>query len=213
METKNFNKLFAVNVNEKTEQKEGLTYLSWAWAWTEFKKVYPEATYRILKNEQGLPYFKSDLGFMVYTEVTAEGLTYEMWLPVMDSKNKAMKDVAYNYKTKFGEKSVEPATMTEINKAVMRCLTKNLAMFGLGLYIYAGEDLPSVDGEPTVQAETSKTVSAETSLATAEQREQLAKLGVDENDVAKYFKKTADKLTVTEISWAIARKSPKGKTK
>ncbi len=79
---------------------------------------------------------------MVYTSVTAGGLTYEMWLPVMDGANKAMKAVDYTYKTRFGEKTCEAMTMFDVNKTVMRCLVKNLAMFGLGLYIYAGEDLP-----------------------------------------------------------------------
>ena len=78
----------------------------------------------------------------MFTKVTIEGITHEMWLPVMDEKNKAMKNKLYTYKTKYGEKEVAPATMFEINKTIMRCLTKNLAMFGLGIYIYAGEDLP-----------------------------------------------------------------------
>jgi DNA-directed RNA polymerase subunit RPC12/RpoP len=79
---------------------------------------------------------------MVYTSVTAGGLTYEMWLPVMDGANKTMKALPYKYTTYRGEKTVEAMTMFDVNKTVMRCLVKNLAMFGLGLYIYAGEDLP-----------------------------------------------------------------------
>jgi len=74
-----------------------------------------------------------------------------MWLPVMDGANKAMKATAYTYTTKYGEKNVEAATMFDINKTIMRCLTKNLAMFGLGLYIYAGEDLPEVDNSSEVE--------------------------------------------------------------
>ena len=71
-----------------------------------------------------------------------------MWLPVMDGANKAMKRTPYKYQTKYnGEKTVEAATMMDINKTIMRCLVKNLAMFGLGLYIYAGEDLPETDKE------------------------------------------------------------------
>ena len=121
-----FEKLYAIDVNEKTEKKGGLTYLSWAWAWAEFKKACPDASYEV-KKFNGIPYvYDPATGFMVYTSVTAGGVTHEMWLPVMDSRNKAMKQ----------------ATMFEINKTIMRCLTKNLAMFGLGLYIYAGEDLP-----------------------------------------------------------------------
>ena len=105
---------------------------------------------------------------MVYTTVTIEGETHEMWLPVMDGANNAMKGEPYSYTVKnpnfkwakldearkgyydkYGNqqtemitKYVEAATMFDVNKAIMRCLVKNLAMFGLGLYIYAGEDLP-----------------------------------------------------------------------
>lgn len=137
-----FDALSSINVNEKTEKKDNLTYLSWAWAWQEFQKVCPTATYQILKNESGLPYFSDESGAMVYTQVTVDEITHEMWLPVMDGKNKAMKTKPYTYRTKFGEKTVQAYTMFDINKAIMRCLTKNLAMFGLGIYIYAGEDIP-----------------------------------------------------------------------
>ena len=153
-----FVELYSKDVNKYTEKKNGLTYLSWAYAWAEFKKVYPDATYTIAKDENGRCYFgDEDIGYMVYTSVTAGGLTYEMWLPVMDGANKAMKLNAYTYtvavyewdavnrkKVKTGEveKTCEAISMFDINKAVMRCLVKNLAMFGLGLYIYAGEDLP-----------------------------------------------------------------------
>lgn len=143
-----FNKLYQVNVNSYTEEKNGLTYLSWANAWAEIKKIYPDAQYTIKRFDNNLPYvYDENTGYMVFTDVTIEGITYEMWLPVMDGSNKAMKNTAYTYKTKYSEKTVEPATMFDINKTIMRCLVKNLAMFGLGLYIYAGEDLPEVEPE------------------------------------------------------------------
>lgn len=138
-----FEDMLKVNVNEFTEKKNGLTYLSWAHAWQVFKSKYPDATYRVVKNEEGKPYFLDEqLGIMCYTEVTIGNLTHEMWLPVMDGANKSMKLTAYSYKTKYGDKHVAPASMFDINKTIMRCLVKNLAMFGLGLYIYAGEDFP-----------------------------------------------------------------------
>lgn len=149
---KTFNDIRLINVADKVEKKDGLTYLSWAWAWDVFKQNYPDANYTIIKNSNGLPYFESEHGAMVYTTVTAGGITHEMWLPVMDGKNKAMKSQPYtyqvwdSYKRQKVDKSVEAYTMFDINKTVMRCLVKNLAMFGLGLYIYAGEDLP--DPEP-----------------------------------------------------------------
>jgi hypothetical protein len=142
-----FKKLNSLNVNEHTEKKKNLTYLSWAWAWAETKKLYPGATYKVIKFE-GLPYaYDINTGYMVYTEVNIEGLTHEMWLPIMDGANKAMKSEPYTYKTKFGDKICLAATMFNVNKTIMRCLTKNLAMFGLGLYIYSGEDLPEVTEE------------------------------------------------------------------
>ena len=118
---------FSINCDNFTEKKGGLTYLSWANAWGEFKKVHPNSTYNILKNEENIPLFGNEkLGYMVYTNVTVADITHEMWLPVLDFKNKAMKN----------------PDMYAINKSVMRCLTKNLAMFGLGLNIYQGEDFP-----------------------------------------------------------------------
>lgn len=139
-----FEKLSAINVNAKVEKKSGLTYLSWAWAWSEVKKSCPDATYQVQVDETtNKPYFYDEsLGYMVITEVTIEGETLGMWLPVMDGANKAMKATGYSYTTRYGDKSVEAATMFDINKTLMRCLVKNLAMFGMGIYIYAGEDLP-----------------------------------------------------------------------
>lgn len=132
-----FDKLSAINVNEKVEKKNGLTYLSWAWAWSEVKKACPDATYQINDTD-----YDEDLGFMCHTSVSIDGESLEMWLPVMDGSNKSMKKKAYKYTTRYGEKTVEGASTFDINKTIMRCLVKNLAMFGLGIYIYAGEDLP-----------------------------------------------------------------------
>ena len=138
-----FETLNAIDCSEHTEKKKNgqveLTYLSWPWAWAEVKKRYPDADYTIYKDEQKRPYIEDpDYGLMCYTTVTINGQTHEMWLPVMDSANKAMRRVPYKYQTRSGEKTVEAVTMFDINKTVMRCLVKNLAMFGLGLYIYAG---------------------------------------------------------------------------
>ena len=146
-----FDVLSATNVNAYTEKKSNLTYLSWANAWAEVKKEYPDASYVVIRDRTTeKPYFYDEhLGYMVMTEVTIDDETLEMWLPVMDGANKAMMSKPYTYKTKYGEKSVEAATMFDINKTLMRCLVKNLAMFGLGLYIYAGEDLPESEPTPT----------------------------------------------------------------
>jgi len=135
-----FDRLSAINVNEHVEKKDNLTYLSWAWAWSQTKRECPDATYKILETE-----YDEALGFMCHTNVTIEGETLEMWLPVMDGKNKSMKKQSYEYATKYGTKTVDAATTFDINKTLMRCLVKNLAMFGLGIYIYAGEDLPEAE--------------------------------------------------------------------
>lgn len=150
-----FEELNSLNVNEYTEEREGLTYLTWSYAIQEVLKKYPSMDYKIKKfGEQQLPYvYDKETGYMVFTEVTLEGITREMWLPVMDSKNKVMKSGPYTYETKKGPKTVEPATMFDINKTIMRCLVKNLAMFGLGLYIYSGEDLPEVEAKAKVTEE------------------------------------------------------------
>jgi hypothetical protein len=141
-----FKELYKIDVNSKTDRKNRLTYLSWAWAWAEFMKVHPAATYEVKKNPAtNMPFFSDDdIGIMVYTSVTVDNITHEMWLPVMNSFNKTMKSKEYTYKTKQGNKTVEQASMFDVNKTIMRCLTKNLAMFGLGLYIYAKEDLPEL---------------------------------------------------------------------
>lgn len=190
-----FKKLVQLNVNDHTEQKNGLTYLSWSWAWQEFKKVCPDATYEIKKFDNGngvlLPYMESDLGFMVFTSITARGITHEMWLPCMDGANKAMKKEPYTYTTKFGEKTVEAATMFDINKTIMRCLVKNIAMFGLGLYIYSGEDLPIEIGEP----------------CTPQQVEKMRELKVIEANICKRYKvDSIEALTYQQAEFVISTK-------
>ena len=123
-----FETLYDVDVRDRMYQKQGLDYIPWATAFSEVAKVFPDVTYEIVKfGESQLPYTESDLGIMVFTRVTINGVTREMCLPVMDGANKAMKSVEYTYKVKSGEKSVPAATMFDINKTIMRCLAKNLA--------------------------------------------------------------------------------------
>lgn len=202
MENKNevaikiFDDLFSQNVNDYKEEKEGLTYLSWTYAIQEVSKKY-NFEYEIEKFENNLPYvYDENTGYMVFTKVTLNGITKEMWLPVMDSKNKAMKKEPYTYTTKYGEKTVESATMFDINKTIMRCLVKNLAMFGLGLYIYAGEDLPESDIE----------------YITDEQKEKFKELGIDEKGACAYCKVTTiDKILKTTAEAMIIAKEKRMK--
>ena len=146
-----FERLSAINVNEHVEKKKDLKYLSWAWAWSATKRECPDATYKVLDTD-----YDESLGFMCHTTVTIEGETLEMWLPVMDGANKSMLKRSYTYSTRFGDKTVESATTFDINKTMMRCLVKNLAMFGMGIYIYANEDLPEGETTATVKPDAPK---------------------------------------------------------
>ena len=123
-----FNTLNSVNCNEHTEKKNGLTYLSWAWAWAEVKKRYPKATYTIYENQEGWNYFTDGRTCWVKTGVTIKGIEHIEYLPVMDYRNASI--------------PVDKVTSFDVNKAIQRSLTKAAARHGLGLYIYAGEDLP-----------------------------------------------------------------------
>ena len=207
-----FEQLNAINVNSKVEQKKtgktSLSYLSWSWAWAEFKKVCPTATYEIKKFDDGkgklVPYlYDNSLGIMVFTSVTVDDITHEMWLPVMDGANKAMKFESYAYKTKFGEKTVEPASMFDINKTIMRCLVKNLAMFGLGLYIYSGEDLPDLTEEQKeLEAEKQRLREIQPLIKRAEQ------LGYENIDSLK--NKTKKEITDIMKIWLAQQETEKG---
>ena len=128
-----FEELNAVNVNDKTEQKNGLTYLAWAYAWGEVKKRYPEASYVIYENAQWWNYHTDGRTCWVKTGVSIEGIEHIEELPVMNNRNQSI--------------PLENVTSCDVNKAIQRSLTKACARHGLGLYIYAGEDLPENEKE------------------------------------------------------------------
>ena len=111
-------KLVAIDVNEHTEKKGQFTYLAWTWAWASVKEEYPEANYTLLDDV-----VYADGTREVRCEVTIDGMTHPMWLPVTNHKNAA----------------IQNPNAFDVNTARMRCLVKCLAMFGLGHYIYAGE--------------------------------------------------------------------------
>lgn len=133
-----FEVLNSVNVSDKTEKKNGLTYLSWAWAWGELKKRYPDSYYTVYENPQGYNYFTDGRTCWVKTGVTLvdgdKSLELVEYLPVMDYKNKSI--------------SADAVTSYDVNKSIQRSLTKAIARHGLGLYIYAGEDLPEEEQTP-----------------------------------------------------------------
>lgn len=141
-----FAELNAINVNDKTEKKNGLTYLSWAWAWAEIKKKFPDAFYTVYENASGWNYHTDGRTCWVKTGVTVNGLEHIEYLPVMDFRNSSI--------------PADKVTSFDVNKAIQRSLTKAAARHGLGLYIYAGEDLP--EGEEAPEAPKQEQVKMET---------------------------------------------------
>ena len=167
-----FQVLNSINCNEHTEQKNGLTYLSWAWAWQMVKQNFPDATYTIYENKDGLLYHTDGKTAWVKTGVTINGLEHIEYLPVMDFKNKSI--------------TIDQITSFEVNKAVQRSLTKACARHGLGLYIYAGEDLPDGDSKVTPAPKLSEKEQDDLALAIDEIKHCKS---IDElTDVAKKWK-------------------------
>ena len=157
-----FEELNSIDVSDKTEKKNGLTYLSWAWAWTEVKKRHPDATYTVYENANGWNYFTDGSTGWVKTGVTVNGIEHIEYLPIMDFKNKSIK--------------LDQITSFDVNKAIQRSLTKAVARHGLGLYIYAGEDLPE-DAEP----KTNKMTIREKVIAVAKEK------GIDVKELARDY--------------------------
>ena len=122
--------LLKINVNEHTEKKNGLTYLSWAWAWREALKADQSATFDV-QTFEGKPYMDVNGTGMVWVTVTMFGQPRTCMLPVMDYKNKPI---------------LNPDAFA-VNTAIMRCMTKALALHGLGIYIYSGDDLPEEESK------------------------------------------------------------------
>lgn len=134
-----FETLSKINVNDKVEKKNGLSYLPWAWAWSVAKQNYPTATYKVYENEDGFNYHHDGMTGWVKTGVTIEGMEMIEYLPIMDYRNQSIR--------------VDKITSFHVNSSIQRSLTKALARHGLGLYIYAGEDLPQEESQPTKTTE------------------------------------------------------------
>lgn len=177
-----FEKLNGINVNEHVEKKNGLSYLSWAWAWAEIKKAYPAATYTIYENADGWNYHTDGRTAWVKTGVTIDGIEHVEYLPVMDVRNRSI--------------ALENITSFDVNKAIQRSLTKACARHGLGLYIYAGEDLPESEQAPIERPDVSSETLRKEIIVIATQK------GVSSEAVttANYFGgKTWDELTVDDL--------------
>lgn len=145
-----FETLNAVDCSKYVEKKGALTYLSWAWAWGQVKKYYPQAVYRIYEDGEGRMYHTDGKTAWVKTGVEIEGIEYIEYLPVMDNRHNSI--------------PVANVKSTDANTAVQRSLTKACARHGLGLYIYAGEDLPE---EVKEQREAEKAALKEQQVAQA----------------------------------------------
>ena len=148
------NDLLKINVNDHTEKKNGLTYLSWAWAWAEALKADPKATFRVEMQPHGGPLMVMGDTFMVWVTVTMFDKPMTCMLPVLDYRNKP----------------ITAPTSFDVNTSIMRCLVKAIALHGLGLYIYAGEDLPedsqSGQAEPVVVKVVTPTATADLEVNT-----------------------------------------------
>lgn len=147
-----FETLSAINVSGKTEKKNGLTYLSWAYAWAEVKKLYPNATYKVYERETQwgpVNYFTDGKTAWVKVGVTIEGLEHVEMLPIMDYRNKAI--------------PLDKVDSCSTNKTIQRAITKACGRHGIGLYIYAKEDYP--DSAPIQPAQPVKPVEKATAQA------------------------------------------------
>ena len=194
-----FEALNNINVNGKTEKKNGLTYLSWAWAWGEVKKLFPDATYTIYENVNGCIYHTDGKTCWVKTGVTVNGIEHIEYLPVMDYRNKSI--------------PVESVTSFDANKAIQRSLTKAVARHGLGLYIYAGEDLPEAEAEQP--KEIKSTLNKSSNLKASPKQIDILKETYTGNNLAKLLEANnitkIEDLPMTKASELISKLKEVGK--
>jgi len=184
-----FNELNNIDVSSKIEKKNGLSYLSWAWAWAELKKRHPDAFYTVYENSNGWFYHTDGLTAWVKTGVTVNGLEHIEYLPVMDFKNRSI--------------PIANITSFDVNKAIQRSLTKAVARHGLGLYIYAGEDLPEEAVKDEAKAEPVKTQAKAPAKAQTAQAKPTATAKAHNPiraELVELCKANPDKLNLTELA-------------
>lgn len=190
-----FETLSKINVSGKTEKKNGLTYLSWAYAWAEVKKLYPNATYKVYERETQwgpVNYFTDGKTAWVKVGVTIEGLEHVEMLPVMNYKNQSI--------------PLDKVTSCDVNKTIQRAITKAIGRQGMALYIYAGEDLPECESQSqpaqpakpkpvekaTQPQTTAKKPVRDTKLVTVDEiktiRQVLNKNGMDEQFICRAYR-------------------------
>ena len=184
-----FEILNKINVNGHTEKKNGLTYLSWPWAWAEVKKAFPDATYTIYENAQGWNYHTDGRTAWVKTGVTIEGLEHIEYLPVMDFKNRSI--------------PADQLTSFDVNKAIQRSLTKAVARHGLGLYIYAGEDLPEGEEAPVPPKEAAEIAAVDQGIKNTKRLKDLgAKTGLSGANLKDWRNMAIDNRIIPDRKWA-----------
>jgi|TARA_Y100000389_G_scaffold116062_1_gene113238 hypothetical protein len=172
--------LSAIDCSKHVEKKGNLSYLSWAWAWQTLMEHYPDSTYTFSD-----PMTLCGETVEVSVSVSVKGITHTMWLPVMDNRNKSI---------------VNP-TSRDISDARMRCLVKCIAMFGLGIYLYAGEDLPQAVQNAVVSGDQAKEIKG-----------LIEEHGVDVKVFLKHFKATSvDEMLAVHYSKAVAALNAKAK--
>lgn len=130
-----FERLSSVNVRDRVEQKNGLDYLSWANAWAMLKKEYPDAQRTVYEADSGMNYFTDGAYAFVKVGITVDGMEHIDYLPVLDYRNKAIQ--------------LDSMTAFDVNKAIQRSTAKAIAMHGLGLTLWTGEDIPEAVTEAT----------------------------------------------------------------
>ena len=190
-----FETLNKIDVGEHLEKKNGLSYLSWAWAWKVLKENYPDANYKIYETENGCNYFTDGRTGWVQTGVTVNGLEHIEYLPIMDYNNKSI--------------PLEKITSFDVNKAIQRSLTKAVARHGLGLYVYAGEDLPE---EPKNEEKTVNQPQVASNVS-QQMRESAQLFNVSLVGLATYLKKNISELTDEDVKNAIEMKRTRAEKK
>lgn len=204
-----FDTLSRVDVNAYTKKRGQFNYLTWSHAWAEVKKRFPSATYTYYVHpETNQPYsFEEGVGGFCHTSVTIEGETLKMWLPILN----------------FNNKTVLKPNAFDINSCLMRCLTKNLAMFGLGFYIYMDESLPNEENlvdvklKPSVKKTTEVKKEKEVTLLVDKWDEALLKYiefrdaGFDPDKIVESLRKKYEVANEEELNNFLADANKKSK--
>jgi hypothetical protein len=174
-----FEELNNINVQDKIEKKGNLSYLSWAFAWEQLKIKHPKAQYKVYERENGINYWTDDKTAWVKVSVTVDDIEHIEYLPILDYRNKSI--------------SVSQVSSFNVNTSIQRAVTKAIARHGLGLYIYAGEDIPSAEKDDILEEEKKET----------KEKEINKKLSKVFDDDMKEVMKNVNKNTAEEMKNAI----------